>query len=264
MNGASELQRRQPLLATAAQICLITILPCLLAMLVDVRLVNGISVWIKPAKFLLSLALYYATLAWIFGYLPRAAQGSRGGLFVIRAALIAGLLEMAWLIAAAVAGVPAHFNRESLVWALLYGAAGVGATTLLLAVLVQGVMIARDRSVDLQPAFRRSLVLGAGLSFAMTLATAFVLASGIGHWVGGTPSDAAGLWLMGWSRTGGDLRVAHFFALHLHQALPLVGWAIVRGGLPRPMVAVHLSAVLMVGWVIFVFVQALQGRPLGV
>ena len=69
---------------------------------------------------------------------------------------------------------------------------------------------------------------------------------------------------MGWSRTGGDLRVAHFFALHLHQALPLVGLAIVRGGLPRPMVAVHLSAVLMVGWVIFVFVQALQGRPLGV
>ena len=114
----------------------------------------------------------------------------------------------------------------------------------------------------LPPAFRRSLVLGAGLSFTVTLITAAVLSSGTGHWVGGTPSDAAGLPLVGWSRTGGDLRVAHFFALHLHQALPLVGWAIVWSQLQRALAAVHLSAVLMVGWVGFTFVQALQGRAL--
>ena len=260
MKILAELFRRQPTLATAAQICLIAVLPCLLAMWVDARLINGISVWIKPAKFFVSLALYYATLAWFFGYLPQAAQASRGGHFVIRAALIAGLLEMAWLIAAAVVGVPSHFNRQSLVWGVLYPAAGIAATMLMLAVLVQGVMISRDRSVNLPPAFRRSLVLGAGLSFAVTLITAAVLSSGTGHWVGGTPSDAAGLPLVGWSRTGGDLRVAHFFALHLHQALPLAGWAIVWSQLPRALAAVHLSAVLMVGWVGFTFVQALQGR----
>ena len=47
---------------------------------------------------------------------------------------------------------------------------------------------------------------------------------GPGHWVGGLRSDEHGLPLVGWSTTGGDLRVPHFFATHLMQALPLTGW----------------------------------------
>ncbi|KJV10327.1 hypothetical protein VZ95_05735 [Elstera litoralis] len=43
-----------------------------------------------------------------------------------------------------------------------------------------------------------------------------------GHWVGGIASDAGGLPIVGWARDGGDLRVAHFFGLHLMQALPLL------------------------------------------
>ena len=52
-----------------------------------------------------------------------------------------------------------------------------------------------------------------------------MLAQGTGHWVGGVPTDAGGLPLFGWSRTGGDLRVPHFFATHVMQALPLLGLA---------------------------------------
>ena len=66
-----ELYRRQPQLAHAAAISLLAIVPCLLAMLVDTRTTNDISVWIKPTKFLLSFVVYYATLAWAFGYLPK-------------------------------------------------------------------------------------------------------------------------------------------------------------------------------------------------
>ena len=256
------LRRRQPMLATAAQICLIAVLPCLLAAWVDPRTVNGISAWIKPAKFFFSLSVHYATLAWFFGYLPRAAQAGRAGRFVIAAPLAAGALEMAWLLAAAVFGVPSHFNRSSLVWELAYVGAGLGAVTLLLAVLVQGLMLARDRQVPLAPAFRRALVLGALLSFAATLVTAGVLSSGLGHAVGANSGDAGGLPLMGWSRTAGDLRVAHFFALHLHQALPLVGWAVVRSGMRHAMLAVHGAAAVMLAWVVFTFVQAQMGLPL--
>jgi hypothetical protein len=258
----AELRRRQPTLAAAAQIFLLGALPCLIAMWLDPRTVNDISVWVKPSKFFVSLALYFATLGWFFGYLPVAAQASRRGRYVIVAAIAAGGLEMAWLLTAAVMGVPAHFNRYSSAWAAAYNAAGATALVLLSAIVVQGLMIARDRQVPLAPAFRRALVLAALLSAAATLVTATTLSAGAGHWVGGAATDAGGLPLMGWSRSGGDLRVAHFFALHLHQALALLGWLIVASRMPRPMLAVHLGAAAMLGWTAFTFVQALMGHPL--
>src|SRR5262245_14867948 len=44
-----------------------------------------------------------------------------------------------------------------------------------------------------------------------------------GHWVGGNHTDAAGLPFFHWSTPGGDLRVAHFFGIHIMQALPFLG-----------------------------------------
>jgi hypothetical protein len=198
----------------------------------------------------------------LFGLLPRAAQAARAGRAVIGLAVGAGAYEMTWLIAAAVAGVPSHFNRTHWVWETAYNLAGLGATLLLVAVLVQGVLIQRDRQVPLHPAFRRSVALGAMLAFGATLVTAGALASGNGHWVGAAvASDAAGWAVIGWSRTGGDLRVAHFFALHAQQALPLAGAAIVAWRVPRPLWAVGLVAVAYGALIAVTFVQALLGRP---
>lgn len=257
----TELHRRQPQLAMAAALALLALPPCLLALLIDPRLVNGISVWVKPIKFLLSFVVYYATLAWCFGYLPRAAQASRSGRYVIRAALLAGFLEMVWLITAAVHGVPSHFNRTSTAWALAYTAAGVGSLALISAILVQGLMIARDRRVRLPPVFRASLVAGSVLAFAATLVVAGVLSAGDGHWVGGVGSDAGGLALIGWSRSGGDLRVAHFWALHAQQVLPLAGALIAAGRIQRAHLALGTVTAAYLALIGFTFLQALAGRP---
>ena len=256
----AELERRQPQLASMARLFLLAAIPCVIAIMVDPRTVNDVSGWIKPTKFFVSLALYFATLAWYFGYLPEAAQRSYAGRFVIWAAIIAGALEMTWMVAAATNGVPSHFNREA-AWAVAYSAAGVGAVTLMIAVLVQGVLLARDRVVRIAPAFRLSLVLAAIVSFAATVFIAMTMASGNGHWIGGVRSDAGGLPLLGWSRTGGDLRVAHFWALHAHQLIPLAGWLVVRSGMRWQRSAVLAFAVAYAGLIAFTFVQALQRQP---
>jgi hypothetical protein len=256
-----ELYRRQAQLTTAAAISLFAILPCLMAMLVDTRTVNDISVWIKPTKFLISFVVYYATLAWAFGYLPQERQSSRAGRFVVRGAIVVGLLEMTWLLLAAANGVPAHFNSSSVPWQAAYGLAGVGSVILIIAILVQGVMIARQRSIRVAPELRLALVTGAVVAFACTLVAAGYLSAGDGHWVGGARTDATGLVLMGWSRTGGDLRVAHFWSLHAQQFIPAIGWTLAALRLPYARTGVALASAAYVGLIAFTFVQALQGKP---
>jgi hypothetical protein len=255
----AELERRQPQLASAARLFLLAAIPCAIAMLVDPRTVNDVSGWIKPTKFFVSLALYFATLGWCFGYLPPAAQRSYAGRFVIWGTIIAATLEMTWMVAAAANGVASHFNREA-AWATAYSAAGAGAVTLMIAVLVQGILLARDRGVRIASAFRLSLVLAAVISCVATVFVAMTLASGDGHWVSGSRSDAGGLPFLGWSRTGGDLRVAHFWALHAHQLISFAGWLVVRTGMRWQRSAVLAFAVAYVGLIAFTFTQALRGQ----
>jgi hypothetical protein len=257
----AELERRQPQLAAAARLFLLGAIPCVFAMMVDPRTVNDVSGWIKPTKFFISLSLYYATLAWCFAYLPEGVQRSRAGRFVIWAPVLAGALEMTWIVAAAANGVPSHFNRASVAWNVAYAAAGVGALTLMVTVLVQGILLARVREVPIAPAFRLSLVLGAFVSFAATVIIATTLSQGSGHWVGAPHTDVGGLPLLGWSRTGGDLRVAHFWALHSHQLLPLAGWAVVQTGMRGKRMAVLALTAAYIGLIVFTFLQALSGQP---
>lgn len=255
------IRTRQPALAAGALIALVGAAATLAAMQADARTLNDINVWIKPTKFFVSLAVYYATLAWAFGYLPREAQRTRAGRFVIAAPLAAGLYEMTWIVLAAANGVPSHFNTDSLLWSTAFRLGGLGSLVLISAILVQGVMIARQRAIAIEPALRFGLVAGAAIAFGATLITAGYLGASGGHGVGGVASDAGGLPLLGWSRTGGDLRVAHFFALHAQQVMPAIGLLAVALGRPNARVAMAASAAAYVGLVAFTFVQALRGLP---
>jgi hypothetical protein len=261
LGWTAELRRRQPELAAISLLFVIAIVPCLMAMAIDVRTVNDVNVWIKPTKFLLSLSVYYATLAWFFGYLPASRQQGLTGLFLVRMPIAIGVFEVSWLVLAAAHGVPSHFNDTELVWALGYAAAGGGAVLLMTAVLVQGVMLARQRTVPLAGPYRHGLALGCVVAFGATLVLAGYMSMSGGHWVGGIHSDAGGLPLFGWSRTGGDLRVAHFFALHTHQLLPLAGWLLARSQVRHGSVLVWIIAAGYLAFTLLTFVQALQGRP---
>ena len=259
---AGEAYARQPALTTAAELCLLGAVPVLLAALLDERQVNDVGIWLKPLKFLVSLAIYYATLAWFHGYLSEEVRSRRLGRVLVGLPIVVGLLEMTWLLGTAAVGQPAHFNQTAPIYAVSYGLAGLGATLLVVTALATGILVGRARAPALPPAFRAAIVLGSVIAFVGTMVTAGFLASGSGHWVGGAHSDAGGLPLLGWSRTGGDLRIAHFFSLHALQAVPLLGWAATRPGAARGKAAVWIGAALYAGWIVFTFVEALAGRPL--
>ncbi|MFD0819784.1 hypothetical protein ACFQ0D_16060 [Micromonospora zhanjiangensis] len=82
----------------------------------------------------------------------------------------------------------------------------------------------------------------------------------------GVPDGGAGLPLVGWSTTGGDLRIGHFVGLHALQALPLLAILLNRlrarlDEYTRARLVVVAGAAYGVLTVLLTW-QALRGQPL--
>ena len=70
---------------------------CLVAGVVDERTFNGVSVWTKPAKFALSIGIYFLSLVWFAQYLSAETFHGRAGKALIGIPFIAGVLEMFYI-----------------------------------------------------------------------------------------------------------------------------------------------------------------------
>lgn len=234
------------------------------ALLVDERLLNGISVWIKPLKFQASLALHFATLVLVSNLLSGARRRAPAFRALVAASTAAGLFEIGYIMLQAARGRASHFNYDTVLEAVMYILMGVGAVMLVVAPLVIGVWLWRDsgRSLRSDP-LRLAAALGLVLSAVATLIIAGYMSGSGAHWVGDVTSDAGGLPLVGWSQRAGDLRVAHFFATHGMQVLPLLGFALRERGTRGSFYVIAATA----GWLAItaaVFLQALLGHPFAV
>lgn len=237
--------------------------PSLVALAIDERTLHGATVWAKPIKFQLSLAMAMATLVLLLPLIPAERRDGRTVRWAAGAVALASTLEVLYITLQAARGTASHYADGSDLERALYSLMGVGAFTIVAGCFVIGVVILRS------PAGRHGagLRLGAGIGLTLgavtTLITAFVLGSGVdgpGPWVGGSRSAADGLPLVGWSTTGGDLRVPHFFATHLMQALPVVGLLADRWRPASARSAVVVAAVAGTAVVVATFLQAMAGR----
>ena len=97
---------------------------------IDARLINGVSVWEKPSKFFLSLAIHMATLAWGLSLLPQMQQRGLSIRIASLAFVAAATFELTYMMFQAALGEASHFNVGDPVHALLYAMMGTGALTL--------------------------------------------------------------------------------------------------------------------------------------
>jgi hypothetical protein len=251
--------RHEPVFYGLALLLLAAMLPTGFAAAIDQREFLGVGVWEKPLKFEFALLVYLLTLVFFARFLPAGTQEKRWYRLYSAAVAAAIVAEMIWIGGAAALGTASHFN-DTPAGSVLYGLMGVAAVLLTSASTVFAVLIARNPATGLSPALKESIVLGLALVLPLTLITAGTMSSMDGHWIGGQQSDAGGLPLMGWARDGGDLRVAHFFATHSLHFIPAFGVAsaLLAGDSRTP---VRLFAIAFTGFVGFLFVQALSGRP---
>jgi hypothetical protein len=256
-----ELGRRQPVLAGTGILIGLAAIPMMVGGALDPRLFNGIDVWIKPVKFATAIFLYMLTLAFFAGWVSREEKRKWWFRAAVRVVAASALYEIVYISFQASLAEASHYNHTDTLHIALYAMMGVGATLMvafsgLLAFLVQ-----RNRALNVAPAIRDSAVIGLGLTFVLTIIVAGTLSAWGSHWIGGVHSDAGGMVLTGWSRDGGDLRVAHLFATHAMHFIPIFGVVsayIFGAGARRP---VWLFSALFTGFVIFLYFQALAGQP---
>lgn len=270
MNGATliqpvprgilrELFYRQPLLAGYG-LLLLVLTPLMLAMQqIDLRTFDGVDVWAKPTKFVLSVAVFALTTAWFFGYVRPARRNAPSLRGLVAVIIAAGSFEIIYISWQAGHGLASHFNKSSAFYAIMYGLMGLGAVLLVSTSLLLAWEIRRRPAAGLRPDYVDAVVLGLVLCFVLGGGVGIYMSQQTGHAVGAVGGHAP---IFGWNRAGGDLRIAHFLGIHAQQAIPILGLLVgnLAPRLRRP--ALFGGSLAYAALAAALFIQAVNGHPL--
>lgn len=251
--------QRQPLLAGYGALMLLGFGVMLGLQMIDTRMLDGVNIWVKPAKFFLSIAVYSLTLAWVFGYVREDRRKQPLMQFAVWSTVLMLSFELFWITWQAAHGTHSHFNTATPMSSLMYTLMGMAIIVAIAALPLIAWEVARRPAPGLRPDYVAAVVLGLALSFLLGGTFAGMMASyPTGHVVG---AEGGHFPVLGWNREGGDLRVAHFFGLHFMQVLPLLA------ALVSPLPAFWRWFALVTGTIagvaltVLVFFQALAGQP---
>ena len=233
----------------------------------DPRVLTGAPIWVKPFKFAISLGIYGLTIAWMLSVLPRRSRVGEWAAVVIVAVAV---VEEAIIVLQAARGTTSHYNETTPFDAALWKAMGISIMLLFVSHLIIAVAALRQRIQDRTIAYGMRMGLGLSL-LGMLAAVPMVIPRGepaidgiAGAHSVGMPDGGPGLPFLGWSTTGGDLRIGHFVGLHALQALPLLAFLLTRTALGDRIRA----RLLLVGGAAYGVLnvlltwQALRGQPL--
>ncbi|MFG3417684.1 hypothetical protein [Micromonospora sp. NPDC047730] len=236
----------------------------------DPRVLTGVPIWLKPFKFSVSFVLYGTTLAWMLSLLPRRSRIAEWAATVVVAM---GVVEMAIIVGQVLRGTTSHFNETSPLNATLWQLMGVTIMVLFAAHVVIGIVLLR------QPISNRAGKTAIGWALGLTLLGMLVAipmalpdqAQSIEGVAGAhsvaVPDGGPGLPLVGWSTTGGDLRIGHFVGLHALQALPILAMLLARFADTRLDERTRARLLVVAGGAygaltLLLTWQALRGQPL--
>lgn len=223
---AAAFQWHRPLMALAAAM-VVCFAVCVVGLFVDSRTILGQPIWLKPLKFSLSIGIYAVTWAWLIQQLSAHRRvawwaGTVSAFFLI--------VEQVIIVGAVVRGTTSHFNQTtplaSFLWKVMAGSIGVVwiATLVVSFILFRNPVRdgARNAAVRLGSVIA---VVGMTLGILMTIPSKAQITAGgdiVGAHTVGSSDGGAGVPFLGWSTTGGDLRIPHFIGMHALQALPIL------------------------------------------
>lgn len=227
-------------------------LACLAMMQLDNTEVLGINAWVKPFKFYISTLFFTGSMAWYMQYLGEnyatTVRGYSWGLIVLLC------IENVYITAMAAKGLRSHFNVETPFFASMWTVMAVASTLISATTVFIAIAFFKSDFPTLPPAYLWAIRIGLILFIVFSL-QGLAMGGRLSHTVGGA-DGSAGLPLVNWSRTYGDLRIAHFLGMHALQIIPILAYYLVRN-----VKMVFIISTLYALFTLFVFVQALRGKP---
>lgn len=194
----------------------------------DPRVIDGVSVWAKPLKFELALAIQAGTIALVVSRLRPSLQADPFMQGVAAVFLAACTIEMGWIIFQASQGQHSHFNDSTAFHRAMFSVMAFAAVIITGTAAAVAFQVWRDPDFATSPTVKIGILLGLIGGTVLTLVTAFAIGGRGSPYVGGVPLLTSRMMFTSWSLTGGDLRVAHFLATHMMQAVPIVALVLVR------------------------------------
>ena len=230
----------------------------LVAMPFDKRKILGINPWIKPLKFDLSILILFVTMAAILNGLERYASARTAIAGTISISLSA---ENVLISLQSFRGVRSHMNESTPLDSRIWLAMGI-----LLGFFTLGAISVLALAFIGHPTWPAAVTWGVRLGLLVFIAGSAEgkpMVTHGGHTIGAR-DGAHGLPFVNWSTAFGDLRVAHFFALHSLQAFPLLGLLISHTSLNErfQIAGVVAGSAIYAAIVWSMYRQAMAGRPL--
>lgn len=248
-----------PTLYKIVQFSLVLAVICLGGLIIDDRTLAGVNVWLKPFKFSVSTAIYIITLGYLVHLYPFSDRKKR----IINGTVAWTLIvELLIIVVQGARGVQSHYNQNSALDGILFAAMGI-----LIAINVLIMVFLLIETVRLKMAISKPVQWSVFLAWTVVIIGSYIggqMISQMAHNVG-VADGGSGLPLVNWSTKGGDLRIAHFFALHSLQIIPLFAYYLSQRWDTKDInriLVVTLFALIYGGLIGFVFYQAKMGMPL--
>jgi hypothetical protein len=189
-------------------------------------------------------------MAWYCYYLPNFNIK----LFNWSVILLLGF-EIFYIAFQASKGQLSHYNLSTPVYAFLFSMMALAATLVTLYTAYVGLLFFTNSFPELPNYYVWAIRLGI-IIFVIFSFEGFAMGSRLSHSVGAL-NDNSNWFIVGWSKTVGDLRVAHFIGMHALQVLPVLSYYVFK----NIKLTVGLSVVYGLLALLTLY-QALNGKPL--
>ena len=249
LNFIQELKFRNESLFWFGLLCLSLSIIFLVLTKITSTQVHGVNAWFKPFKFAVSIGLFSWTMALYCDYLSDFNVTP----FNWTVITLFGF-ELIYIIFQASKGQLSHFNISTPTHSLIYSLMGLIAVLVTLYTAYIGILFLTQSFPNLPNYYVWSIRLGI-LIFIVFSFEGGLMGSRMNHSVGAI-NDNSNWWILGWSKTVGDLRVSHFIGMHALQILPLLSFYIFKNTKATIVISIIYGLLATT-----TLVQALNGKP---
>lgn len=250
MDFIQQLKHRNETLFYYGLLCLVLSVIFIILTKYTTTQVYNVNAWYKPFKFAFSTFLFAWAMAWYCYYLPNFNIK----LFNWSVVILLGF-EIFYIAFQASKGQLSHYNLSTPVYSILYSLMALAATAVTLYTAYVGLLFFKYDFPDLPNHYLWAIRLGI-IIFVVFSFEGFAMGSRLNHSVGAI-NDNSNWFIIGWSKTVGDLRVSHFIGMHALQILPFLSYYLLK----NTKLTVGLSIVYGL-LALVTLIQALQGKPL--